>query len=79
MEQKVPDRDLGIATFVKERRRANNLSQAELGELAGVGRRLVVEVEKGKPTVRLDAVNKILKVFGKTLGVVEAKRTRGEV
>ena len=79
MKKKVPDRDLEIATFVRERRRANTMTQAELGELAGVGRRLVVEVEQGKPTVRLDAVNKILKVFGKTLGVVEAKRARGEV
>ena len=50
------------------------MTQEELAELAGVGRRLVVDLEKGKPTLRMDAVNAVLAVFGKTLGVVDAAR-----
>jgi len=50
------------------------MTQAELGELAGVGRRLIVETEKGKPTLRMDRVNAVLSVFGKALGVVDAQR-----
>ncbi len=50
------------------------MTQAQLGELAGVGRRFIVDLEKGKPTLRLDSVNAVLAVFGKTLGVVEAIR-----
>lgn len=73
-KKKVPDRDLRIASYVRERRKANALTQAGLGELARVGRRLVVELEKGKPTLRMDAVNAVLRVFGKTLGVVDAAR-----
>jgi y4mF family transcriptional regulator len=73
--QSVPDRDQDVATFVRERRKANGLTQAGLGELAGVGRRLVVELEGGKPTLRMDAVNAVLRVFGKRLGVVDAPRT----
>ncbi|HAV32925.1 MAG TPA: transcriptional regulator [Planctomycetaceae bacterium] len=47
-------------------RRANNLTQRELSELAKVGLRLVSELERGKPTLRTDAVNRVLAVFGQT-------------
>lgn len=50
------------------------MTQAQLGELAGVGRRFVVELEAGKATVRLDRVNAVLAVFGKRLGVVDATK-----
>lgn len=71
-EQQTPLED--VAAFVRERRRANSLTQAELGELAQVGRRLVVELEQGKPTLRCDAVNRVLAVFGRKLGAVELDR-----
>ena len=79
--ENVPDRDRDISRFVRERRKSNHLTQAGLGELAGVGRRLIVDLEKGKPTLRMDAVNAVLSVFGKKLGVVDAPRPevkRGE-
>ncbi|HUG91674.1 MAG TPA: helix-turn-helix domain-containing protein [Planctomycetaceae bacterium] len=63
-----------IGRFVRGRRIANRLTQRELGELAGVGTRLISELERGKPTLRMDAVNKVLRVFGKTLGHVDAPR-----
>jgi hypothetical protein len=31
-----------------------------LGELAGVGRRFISDLEQSKPTLRLDAVNKVV-------------------
>lgn len=62
-----------ISSFVRDRRQAASMSQQELGELASVGTRFVSELERGKPTVRLDAVNKVLAVFGKRLGVVPAR------
>lgn len=71
-----PDREVSpIATFVRERRKANGLSQRELAELAGVGPRALWDLERGKPTLRTDIVNAVLKVFGKTLGMVDAART----
>lgn len=63
-----------IGEFVRVRRKAAGLSQRELGELAGVGTRFVSELERGKPTARLDAVNKVAAVFGKTLGLVDAPK-----
>jgi y4mF family transcriptional regulator len=55
-----------IGAFIRRRRRANNLTQRELSELANVGLRLVSELERGKPTLRTDAVNRVLAVFGQT-------------
>ncbi len=68
--------DLGqeIGQFIRDRRKAGGISQQELGELAGVGTRFISELERGKPTVRLDAVNKVVAVFGKTLGLVDAPK-----
>lgn len=63
-----------IGGFVRERREASGLTQRELGELAGVGTRLVSELERGKTTLRVDAVNRVLHVFGRMLGPIEAPR-----
>jgi y4mF family transcriptional regulator len=68
-----------LGEFVRERRRANNLTQQMLGELAGVGTRFVSELERGKTTLRMDAVNRVLRVFGKTLGAVEAPRGENDL
>jgi y4mF family transcriptional regulator len=63
-----------IGEFVRARRKTAGLSQRELGEFAGVGTRFVSELERGKPTARLDAVNKVAAVFGKNLGLVDARQ-----
>jgi y4mF family transcriptional regulator len=64
-----------IGEMVRRRRLANRLTQQQLGELAGVGLRLVSELERGKPTLRMDATNRVLGVFGLMLGQVEAPRS----
>ena len=64
--------DLG--RFVRERRKANGLTQSELALLAGVGRRFVSELENGKPSLQVDKVDAILRVFGMRLGVVPRRR-----
>lgn len=63
-----------IGTFVRARRKAARLTQRELAELAGVGNRVVWELERGKPTMRMDVVNAVLGVFGRRLGAVAAPR-----
>lgn len=64
--------------YVRLRRKASKLTQRELGELAGVGTRLISELERGKSTLRLDVVNRVLNVFGRMLGPVEAPRNFSE-
>ena len=50
------------------------MTQQELAELAGVGVRFLKELERDKPTARMDAVNAVLVVFGKRLGLIDAPR-----
>lgn len=67
-----------IGDYVRKRRLASKLTQKELAELAGVGTRLISELERGKSTLRMDAVNRVLRVFGKMLGCVDAPRDEDE-
>ncbi|HEX3656842.1 MAG TPA: helix-turn-helix domain-containing protein [Pirellulales bacterium] len=77
MKTVVTESPLAVGRFVKARRAANGFSQRELGELAGVGTRLISELERGKPTLRMDAANRVLAVFGQMLGPVAAPRDEG--
>jgi len=52
-----------IARIIKMHRKAANLTQLQLAELAGVGKTVVFDIEKGKKTVKLDTLMKILKVL----------------
>ncbi len=74
MAPNTPNTNQEIGSFVRARRKAAGFTQGELGELAGVGRRFVSELEQAKPTVQMDAVNKVLLVFGKRVGIVDAPR-----
>jgi y4mF family transcriptional regulator len=74
-QPKIPERETNsIGSFVRKRRRASRLTQPELAALAGVGLRFIVELERGKRTLRMDTVNAALRVFGKKLGIVDSPR-----
>ncbi len=74
-EQNRPDREENNLGFeVRRLRRAAGLTQVQLAELVGVGSRLIGELERGKPTIRMDAANRVLDAFGKRLGVVDRRR-----
>ncbi|MEA3361002.1 MAG: helix-turn-helix transcriptional regulator [Thermodesulfobacteriota bacterium] len=60
-----------IRDFVKKQRKLHDLTQADLASKAGVGLRFIRELEQGKSTLRIDKVNQVLQLFGKTLGPVE--------
>ena len=60
-----------IRDFVKKQRKLYGLTQAGLASKAGVGLRFIRELEQGKSTLRIDKVNQVLQLFGKTLGPVE--------
>lgn len=55
---------------VKRLRKAAKLAQPEFSRRAGVGLRFVRDLEQGKPSVRLDKVNQVLKFLGCHLEVV---------
>jgi HTH-type transcriptional regulator/antitoxin HipB len=59
----------GLARTVRERRRALKLTQTELAELAGCGPDFLYDVERAKPTLRLDKLLAVLDTLGLTLTV----------
>ena len=73
-----------ISKFVKRRRKILKLTQQELAKKAGVGLRLLRDLEQGKKTLRLDKANQILALFGYEVGPVksvtnqEEERSKGE-
>jgi len=60
-----------IGEFIKKERKTVKLTQRELALKAGVGLRFIRDAEQGKSTLRTDTLNKVLKLFGKTLGPVD--------
>lgn len=63
-----------LSQFVKDKRKQLKINQVELAQKAGVGLKLVRDLEQGKPTLRMDKVNDILRLFGHELGPVEKSR-----
>lgn len=70
-----PDRESSGA-FVRARREANGFTQRQLADLVGCGTRLVSEIERDKPTLRMDAVNRVLAAFGKRLALGASPTTQ---
>ena len=52
-----------LADVIKKHRKAARLSQIQLAEMAGVGKTVVYDIEKGKETVQLATLRKILYVL----------------
>ena len=52
-----------LANVIRMHRKAAKLSQLQLAEMAGVGKTVIFNIEKGKETVQLDTLRKILKVL----------------
>ena len=49
-----------LSKVIRQHRKIAGLSQIQLAELAGVGKTVVFDLEKGKETVQLDTLRKIL-------------------
>ncbi|MBI2174899.1 MAG: helix-turn-helix transcriptional regulator [Candidatus Omnitrophica bacterium] len=61
---------------IKELRRRSGLTQIEFARRVGVGLRFVRDLEQGKPSVRLDKVNQVLKFLGHHLEIVSNHEPR---
>lgn len=66
-----------IGTVVRQTRLAQGLRQDQLAAAAGVGMRFLVELERGKPTVRLDKVLAVLNALGCRLDVTPPPAASG--
>jgi len=52
-----------LARIIRKHRKAAKISQLQLAEMAGVGKTVVFDIEKGKETIKLITLRKILKVL----------------
>lgn len=52
-----------IATVIRYCRKQSGLSQQALAQLAGVGKTVIFDIEKGKETVQLNSILKVLDVL----------------
>lgn len=60
---------MSLSHFLKQQRKLHGLTQEELAAKAGVGLRLVREMEQGKTTMQIDKANQVLSLFGAILSV----------
>ena len=65
-----------LSVHIKTKRKQNKLTQPELALKAGVGLRFVRDLEQGKPSLRLDKVNQVLKLFGHVMEPVPMDRNK---
>jgi transcriptional regulator with XRE-family HTH domain len=52
-----------LAEVIRLHRKVAGLSRVQLAELAGVGKTVIYDIEKGKQAVQLDTLQKIFKVL----------------
>ena len=52
-----------LSEIVKYHRNKSGLSQKELADLAGVGKTVIFDIEKGKQTIQWSTLEKILSVL----------------
>lgn len=63
------DSPTALGQAVRHARKQLSLTQPQLALAAGVGVRFIVELEAGKPTVRLESVLRVLQALGGGLQV----------
>ncbi len=54
---------MDLKAIVRTHRKRSGLTQAELAALAGVGKTVIFDIEKGKVSVRWDTLKKVLHVL----------------
>ena len=53
-----------LGSFIKTFRESQNMTQLDVAGLANTGNRLIVDIEKGKPTVQIQMILKIIDLLG---------------
>ena len=67
-----------LGDVVRQTRKALSLTQPQLALAAGVGVRFIVDLEAGKPTVRLENVLRVLQALGATLNVSSSEDSQAQ-
>lgn len=66
-----------LSQYLKQQRKEYSLTQEELAAKAGVGLRLIREIEQGKTSMQMSKVNQVLALFGAELTVTNKTDSNG--
>ena len=66
-----------LSRFVKTKRRQLGLTQFDLAEKAGVALTVIRKIEQDKENLSLAKVNRVLQLFGHTLGPIKENHATG--
>jgi len=58
-----------LGAAIRERRKQLKVTQKDLAMACGTGLRLIVDIEKGKPTCQIGKVLQVLQVLGMTVQI----------
>ncbi len=72
------DTPQALGHAVRSARKQLGLTQPQLALAAGVGVRFIVELEAGKPTLRLEHILRVLHALGGTMAVAGLPSSHGE-
>jgi predicted transcriptional regulator len=70
LAEQVPVADTDIAELIRTMRFITRKSQAEYARLCGVAPRVLADLEAGRRNVRMETLEKLLKPFGYSVGIV---------
>lgn len=70
------DTTTDVGAIIRSRRRSLGLRQEDVALAAGTGRRLISEIERGKPSAEIGAVIRVLQALGLSLVVQADPGTR---
>lgn len=59
-----------IGQIIREKRKKDGLTQRDIAAVCNLGNRFLVDLENGKPTVRLDKTLEVLKSLGLDVYIV---------
>jgi HTH-type transcriptional regulator/antitoxin HipB len=66
-----------LGAVIRAERKRLKVTQKELAMAAGTGLRFLIELERGKPTSRLDGVFRVLQALGAKLAIETAAASDG--
>ncbi len=67
-----------LPKIIKEHRKKAGLTQKQLADLAGLGKTVIFDIEKGKESVQFNSLLKVLKVLNIKLKI-ESRLTESEI
>jgi len=71
MKQITDSKSLGA--LIKQVRKSQGLTQEQLAAFCGLGRRFIVELERGKPTSHIGKIIQVLSALGLSLHLADRK------